>query len=85
MTKLTRTLFVAGLIAGLSPTVHAAPAVTPADQLKVAKGFKVEMLHSVPKEDQGSWVAICTEKNGRLIVSDQYGKTTYWCLRSNLR
>ena len=74
MTKLTRTLFVAGLIAGLSPTVHAAPAVTPADQLKVAKGFKVEMLHSVPKEDQGSWVAICTEKNGRLIVSDQYGK-----------
>ena len=74
MTTLTRILFAAGLIAGLANVLHAAPAVTPADQLKVAKGFKVEMLHSVPKEDEGSWVAMCTEKNGRLIVSDQYGK-----------
>ncbi len=74
MTTFTRTLLAAGLIAGLLPTLHAAPAVTPADQLKVAKGFKVEMLYGVPKEDQGSWVSMCTEKNGRLIVSDQYGK-----------
>ncbi len=74
MTTLTRILSAAGLIAGLANVLHAAPAVTPADQLKVAKGFKVEMLHSVPKDDEGSWVAMCMEKNGRLIVSDQYGK-----------
>ncbi len=77
MTTLNRILLAAGLIAGFTPVLHAAPtppAVTPANQLKVPKDFKVELLHTVPQADQGSWVALCTEKNGRLIVSDQYGK-----------
>ena len=47
---------------------------TPVDQLKVAKGFKVELLHTVPKKEQGSWVAMAVDPKGRLIVSDQYGK-----------
>jgi putative heme-binding domain-containing protein len=47
---------------------------TPVDQLKVAEGFRVELLYSVPKEQEGSWVAMCTDPQGRLIVSDQYGK-----------
>src|SRR5438045_2879935 len=46
---------------------------TPADTLKVAKGFKVELLYSVPKDVQGSWVNLCADPRGRLIVSDQYG------------
>lgn len=48
------------------------PATDPAT-MKVAKGFKVELLYSVPKELQGSWVCMCVDPKGRLIVSDQYG------------
>ncbi len=49
------------------------PAATAADTLKVAKGFKAELLYSVPKDTQGSWVNMCVDPKGRLIVSDQYG------------
>src|SRR5687767_205576 len=51
-----------------------AAAATPVDQLKVLKDFRVELLHTVPKADQGSWVAMTVDPKGRLIVSDQYGK-----------
>src|SRR6266849_9125510 len=46
---------------------------TPAETLKVLKGFRAELLYSVPKEKQGSWVNMCVDPKGRLIVSDQYG------------
>ena len=46
---------------------------TPASALNVAPGFKVELLYTVPKDDQGSWVAITPDHKGRLIASDQYG------------
>src|SRR6266849_5344743 len=46
---------------------------TPAESLKVMKGFRAELLYSVPKEQQGSWVNLCTDPKGRLIVSDQNG------------
>jgi len=48
------------------------PATDPAT-MKIAKGFKVELLYSVPKDVQGSWVNMCVDPKGRLIVSDQYG------------
>jgi putative heme-binding domain-containing protein len=48
------------------------PATDPAT-MKVMKGFKVELLYSVPKNEQGSWVSMCVDPKGRLIVSDQYG------------
>lgn len=48
------------------------PATDPAT-MKVAKGFKVELLYSVPKDTMGSWVSMCVDPKGRLIVSDQYG------------
>ena len=51
-----------------------APAATPADQLEVADGYDVELLYSVPKTTQGSWVAMTAAPNGDLVVSDQYGK-----------
>ena len=43
------------------------------EQLRLPAGFKAERLYSVPKE-QGSWVAMTTDPQGRLITSDQYGK-----------
>jgi putative heme-binding domain-containing protein len=46
---------------------------TPAERIKVAKDFKVELLYSVPRETQGSWVNMCVDPEGRLIVSDQAG------------
>ncbi len=49
------------------------PTATPAETLKVAKGFKAELLYSVPKAREGSWVNMCVDPKGRLIVSDQYG------------
>lgn len=55
----------------LLPTLDAA--ATPADRIKLPPGFQVELLYSVPKEEQGSWVNLCVDPQGRLIVSDQYG------------
>jgi putative heme-binding domain-containing protein len=48
------------------------PATDPAT-MKIAKGFKVELLFSVPKDEMGSWVSMCVDPKGRLIVCDQYG------------
>lgn len=46
---------------------------TPAEAVKIKPGFQVELLYSVPKEQEGSWVAMTQDDKGRLIVSDQYG------------
>lgn len=46
---------------------------TPIDRITVAKGFKAELLYSVPGIEQGSWVNLCTDNKGRLLVSDQFG------------
>jgi putative heme-binding domain-containing protein len=44
-----------------------------ADQLEIPDGFAAELLYSVPKGEQGSWVTMCEAPGGRLYVSDQYG------------
>lgn len=46
---------------------------TPVDRIRTAKGFQVELLFSVPAETHGSWVNLCTDNRGRLLVSDQFG------------
>jgi putative heme-binding domain-containing protein len=46
----------------------------PAGRIRAPKGFRVELLYSVPRETQGSWVNMTVDPKGRLIVSDQYGK-----------
>ena len=46
---------------------------TPVDLIKATEGFKVELLYSVPSTEQGSWVNLCTDDKGRLLVSDQFG------------
>ena len=42
-------------------------------QLQVPDGFEVELVYSVPLEEQGSWVAVTPDSAGRLITSDQFG------------
>ena len=50
------------------------PTATPVELIRAKKDFKVELLYSVPRETQGSWVSLCVDPKGRLITSDQYGK-----------
>ena len=42
-------------------------------QLQVPDGFQVELVYSVPLEEQGSWVALTPDSAGRLITADQFG------------
>src|SRR5438105_5851795 len=83
-TPLRTTLLALGLISllGLRDGVSSAradaakqkmPIATPAEALKVVKDFNAELLYSVPKDVQGSWVNLCTDPKGRLIACDQYG------------
>ena len=44
-----------------------------ATEVTVPKGFKVEKLYNVPKDQEGSWVALTVDPKGRLIAGDQYG------------
>jgi putative heme-binding domain-containing protein len=55
------------------PKKPAGLTATPAERIKVAKDFKVELLYSVPRDKEGSWVSMCVDPKGRLIVSDQDG------------
>lgn len=41
--------------------------------LHVAEGFRCDLLYTVPKEEQGSWVSMTVDPQGRLIAGDQYG------------
>jgi putative heme-binding domain-containing protein len=44
-----------------------------ASEITVPKGFEVEKLYNVPKDQEGSWVALTVDPKGRLIACDQYG------------
>ena len=64
--------------AAKKPAIEAGAAVgenkaTPVDRIKVPDGFQVELLYSVPAEEYGSWVALCSDDQGRIYASDQYG------------
>ncbi len=45
-----------------------------AANLKVPKDFRLELLYTVPRGREGSWVTMCVDPKGRLIVGDQNGK-----------
>ena len=55
----------------LTALLQQPPQATPGDMISVRTGFKVELLYSVPKAKEGSWVALCADPKGRIIVSDQ--------------
>ncbi|HRH96242.1 MAG TPA: heme-binding protein, partial [Prosthecobacter sp.] len=68
-----KSLLIPLLLAATASFAQIAGQATPVDKIKVAKGFKVELLYSVPKETEGSWVAMTQDDKGRMICSDQYG------------
>ncbi len=43
-------------------------------ELTVAKGFTTDLLYTVPKETEGSWVSLCPEPGGGFYASDQGDK-----------
>ena len=59
--------------AARAATTAAAQVAADPATLQVPAGFKVELLYTVPKETQGSWVGITIDAQGRLITCDQYG------------
>jgi putative heme-binding domain-containing protein len=68
-----KTVLIPLLLIASSSFAQLAGQATPVDKIKVAKGFKVELLYSVPKEQEGSWVSMTQDDKGRMICSDQYG------------
>jgi putative heme-binding domain-containing protein len=62
---------------GMSPwekiTTALPTQATPVENLNLLPGFKAELLYSVPKGSQGSWVNMTPDPKGRLYVSDQSG------------
>jgi putative heme-binding domain-containing protein len=48
-------------------------AVAPANELILPPGFKAELLHTVPKPEQGSWVSLAVSPEGDLVAGDQGG------------
>jgi putative heme-binding domain-containing protein len=44
-----------------------------AGKITLPPGFKAELVHEVPAEMEGSWVALTPDDKGRLIASDQHG------------
>lgn len=58
-------------LAALASANHAA---TAASEIRTLPGFEVQLLHSVPRDEQGSWVILATDPKGRLYTSDQQQK-----------
>ncbi len=46
--------------------------IQPAD-IRTPPGFKVELVHTVSRAEEGSWVSLTVDDQGRFIASDQYG------------
>jgi putative heme-binding domain-containing protein len=46
---------------------------TPVEKLSLLPGFKAELLYSVPRSSEGSWVNMTVDPKGRLITSAQDG------------
>jgi len=46
------------------------PQAKPAESLSLLPGFKAELLHSAAR-DEGSWIAMCFDGKGRLIISPE--------------
>ncbi|QDU25782.1 Cytochrome c [Anatilimnocola aggregata] len=56
--------------AGARPATQQATAPT---AIQTLPSFEVELVYSVPKGEQGSWVSMTVDTKGRLITSDQGG------------
>jgi putative heme-binding domain-containing protein len=59
-------------LAGAAPP-SGPPKVTALEDIHLLPGFRVELIHAVPKSEQGSWVSLTVDPKGRLIACDQGG------------
>jgi putative heme-binding domain-containing protein len=66
-------LLAAMLLLGVTTFAAAQRNAASPDKIHLPEGFKIELLYTVPRDKQGSWVAMCLDDKNRLIVSDQYG------------
>jgi putative heme-binding domain-containing protein len=49
------------------------PRATPVESIQTLPGFRVELVHAVPKGEQGSWVSLTVDPKGRILACDQGG------------
>lgn len=63
---------VAGLAVLTVLTAEISAQWIPQPNAQLAAGFRLTRIYEVPTE-QGSWVSLCVDPQGRLIASDQYG------------
>lgn len=47
------------------------------DEIQTLPGFEAQLIYEVPREEQGSWVGLTVDPEGRLIASDQQEKGMY--------
>lgn len=47
------------------------------EDITTLSGFEVELIYSVPRSNQGSWVSLSVGPEGKLYASDQQGKGMY--------
>lgn len=59
------------------PPTGNADSPVPDGVFKVLPGFQVELLYTVPKETQGSWVSVTRDPQGRLIASAEASHGIY--------
>lgn len=55
------------LLAFGSPAIVAQEHALPAEDLVLLPGFRAELLYSVPKAQEGSWVSLCEDPAGRFL------------------
>ena len=66
------------LFTALSITPQAEPQTArPAPELNLLDGFSAELVYTVPKDEQGSWVSLTLGPKGRIYASDQGDKGIY--------
>jgi putative heme-binding domain-containing protein len=66
-------LLLTGVFAAAAVPLRQIPPPPMPAELRVAEGFKVELVYQVPRDTEGSWIALTVDDRGRLIASDQYG------------
>ncbi len=66
-----------GLILSGSGAFRTNAAATPASEIELLPGFEAQLLYSVPRDEQGSWVILAVDPEGRLYASDERRKGIY--------
>ncbi len=62
-----------GAVVALHAAIASQACAEAAGKIILPPGFKAELVHEVPAETEGSWVALTPDDKGRLIASDQHG------------